>query len=654
VSQGAADTLSPQALSELRHELRTPINQIVGYCEMLLEDSDGAEHAARRAGLAEALAAVRAALAEIDRALPPGKSDVRPADAESLHDTLRQPREQILHATETLLADADRGFVTDVHRIRSAAEKLGTAPVAGRSSSGAIAAVPPPPRATTAPNAQPPAPEADRSVAARPAAVLVVDDIEDNRAVLQRRLERQGHSVECAAGGEQALAMVAARPFDLVLLDVMMPGMDGFAVLEQLKASPATRDIPVIMISALDDMASVVRCIERGAADYLPKPFDPVLLKARIGACLDQKRLRDHEIAYLREVERVIGAARAVESGEYQAGALGDLAARADELGRLARIFDGMAAGIKARESRLKRQLDDLRHEISAARESGATEAAADEPALRTGDFFAGRYQILETIGAGGMGVVYKARDGELGEDVAVKLLRADILKGDDTAVERLKAETRLARRISHPNVVRTHDFGVFQGTCYVTMEYVEGMTVRRLIETRGRLGVSAALAVAAQLAGALDVAHRHGVVHRDIKPQNLLLDAEGALKVMDFGVARLVVQTTVLTQAGMVVGTPAYMSPEQLLAEEVDGRSDLYSVGVVLYECLTGRLPFEAQTPISLIAKLLHDQPAPPQDLNPEIPPALSALILRLLAKSADQRPKSAAELGQLLAQLG
>jgi CheY-like chemotaxis protein len=649
VSQAAADTLSPQALSELRHELRTPINQIVGYCEMLLEDSDGAEHSARRAALAEALAAVRAALAEIDRALPPGKGDVRSADAESLHDTLRRPREQILRATEALLADADRGFVTDVHRIRSAAERLGTGvsgargQVPGQASPGASAA------AQDATNAEPRHLTPDTRHL-----ILVVDDIEDNRAVLQRRLERQGHEVACAAGGADALAMVAARPFDLVLLDVMMPGMDGYAVLEGLKASPETRDIPVIMISALDDMASVVRCIERGAEDYLPKPFDPVLLKARIGACLEKKRLRDREIAYLREVERVIGAARAVESGAYRAGTLGDLASRGDELGRLARVFDGMAAGIEARESRLERQLDDLRHEIRVARESGAAEEGADEPALKTGDFFAGRYRILETIGQGGMGVVYKAHDRELGEDVAIKLLRPDILKGDETAIERLKAETRLARRISHPNVVRTHDFGAHQGTCYVTMEYVEGMTVRRLIETRGRLSVSAALAVAGQLAGALDVAHRHGVVHRDIKPQNLLLDANAELKVMDFGVARLVEHTTVLTQAGMVVGTPAYMSPEQLLAEDVDGRSDLYSAGVVLYECLTGRLPFEAQTPVSLIAKLLHDQPAPPASLNADIPPALSDIILRLLAKSADERPKSAAELGQLLAQLG
>ena len=635
----AADALSSQALSELRHELRTPINQIVGYCEMLLEDADAAAHASRRAALADALAAVRAALAEIDRALPAGRADVRAADADTLHTTLRAPREQILRATEALLADPDHAFVMDVRKIRSAAERLGSGirmPGSGNATPG--------PR-TPGPGPRVPDPGSR---------LLVVDDIEDNREVLRRRLERQGHAVESAASGADALAMLGARAFDLVLLDVMMPGLDGYAVLERLKASPETRDIPVIMISALDDIASVVRCIECGAEDYLPKPFDPVLLKARIGACLEKKRLRDREKAYLRDVERVIGAARAVESGAYQAGALADLAARADEVGRLARVFDGMAEGVKAREARLKHQLDDLRQEIQAASVSGAADAATGEPELKTGDWFAGRYEILGTIGAGGMGVVYRAKDRELGEEVAIKMLRPDILKGDDTAIQRLKAETRLARRISHKNVVRTHDFGEHDGACYVTMEYVEGMTVRRLIDTRGRLSVSAALAIAAQLSDALDVAHRQGVIHRDIKPQNLLLDPSGALKVMDFGVARLVEHTTVLTQVGMVVGTPSYMSPEQLLAEDVDGRTDLYSVGVVLYECLTGRLPFEARTPVSLIAKLLHDEPAPPVTLNPEIPSALSALIIRLLAKSAGERPKDAAELKELLAHVG
>ena len=655
---GSADTLSPQALSALRHDLRTPINQIIGYCEMLLEDASAAELAARRAALEAALSAVRDALTTIDRALPSGREDVRATEAEALTDTLRVPREKILRATDGLLSDADRAFVSDVRKIRSAAERLG---LTGTTTSTPASGTPTPARPTAShpaaahPTPSHPAPsQSGAATPAAPANILVVDDIDDNRAVLQRRLERQGYAVTCAASGGAALALLTGSPFDLVLLDVMMPELDGFAVLDRIKGSAETRDIPVIMISALDDMASVVRCIERGAEDYLPKPFDPVLLKARIGACLEKKRMRDREVAYLKDVERVIGAARAVEGGEYRTGALQDLAARGDELGRLARVFDGMAAGVKAREERLQGRLDELRREIAAAGPSAASAEAAAAAALQPGQLFAGRYEIVRPLGAGGMGAVYLARDRELGEDVAVKMLHAELVGSDETATERLKAETRLARRISHRNVVRTHDFGVCDGACYVTMEFVEGMTVRQLLETRGRLGIASVLALGSQLAEALDVAHRQGVVHRDIKPQNLLLDAEGVLKVMDFGVARLVERTTVLTQAGMVVGTPAYMSPEQLLAEDVDGRSDLYSAGVVLYECLTGRLPFEAASPISLIAKLLHDEPEAPAALNGDIPPALSALVLRLLAKKADERPRTAAELSGLLAQLG
>ena len=649
------DTLTVQALSELRHELRTPINQIIGYCEMLLEDATAEEHAARRAALEQALSAVRDALTTIDRGLPAGRTDVRPADAEALTDTLRVPREKILRATESLLGDAERAFVADVRKIRSAAERLGIGmrgPGSANAMPGSRTPVPGPRPA--APGTRSPDPGslgAPEPAAATPARILVVDDIEDNRAVLQRRLERQGYAVECAASGGRALEMLAAAPFDLVLLDVMMPELDGFAVLERIKGDARTRDVPVIMISALDDLASVVRCIENGAEDYLPKPFEPVLLKARIGASLEKKRLRDRELAYLKEVERVIGAARAVETGGYRAGTLADVAGRADELGRLARVFDGMAAGVKAREERLHGQLDELRREIAAARPAEGADAGPDASVLQPGQVFAGRYEIVRALGTGGMGAVYRAHDRELGEDVAIKMMHPELLRADETAVLRLKAETRLARRISHRNVVRTHDFGECDGACYVTMELVEGMTVRQLIETRGRLGVAATLAIGTQLADALDVAHRQGVVHRDIKPQNLLLDADGVLKVMDFGIARLVEHTTVLTQAGMVVGTPAYMSPEQLLSEDVDGRSDLYSAGVVLYECLTGRLPFEAGSPISLIAKLLHDDPVPPAALNPDVPPPLSDLIVRLMAKKAQDRPVG---LATQLAQLG
>jgi len=191
-------------------------------------------------------------------------------------------------------------------------------------------------------------------------------------------------------------------------------------------------------------------------------------------------------------------------------------------------------------------------------------------------------------------------------------------------------------------------------GAYYVTMEYVEGITLRDLIDMRGHLPVAATLGIAQQLAASLEVAHEQGVIHRDVKPQNLLLDADGVLKVMDFGIARLADRTSALTQAGMVIGTPAYMAPEQLLDEEVDARSDLYAAGVVLYECLTGALPFEGSSPIALIAKVLNTIPRSPAERETGVPPALSALVMRLLDKDPAARPASAHELRGLLGELG
>ncbi|HJX87953.1 MAG TPA: response regulator, partial [Gemmatimonadales bacterium] len=356
----------------------------------------------------------------------------------------------------------------------------------------------------------------------QPAHILVVDDQEDNRSVLERRLRRQGHTVESATGGRSALELLGAQQFDLVLLDVLMPDLDGLAVLERMKADAATRDIPVIMISALDDVASVVRCIERGAEDHLPKPFDPVLLRARISACLEKKRLRDIELEYLREVGRVIQAAIQVEAGSYENGTLAQVAQRGDELGRLARVFDAMANQVRAREDRLKEQVAALRREIGEARQTSKPAAPRGALSLPTGKLFAGRFEVLDEIGSGGMGMVYRALDRELGDQVAIKTLRPELLQ-DTSLVERFKSEIRLARTISSKHVVRTHDIGERDGVYYLTMEYVEGITVRELLDTRGRLGTAPTLAIASQLAQSLVAAHEQGVIHRDIKPQNLL-----------------------------------------------------------------------------------------------------------------------------------
>lgn len=648
MSASTGGVLAPEMVSFLRHELRTPVNHIVGYCELLLEDASGAAMTERRTALQHTLSTVRDALGLIEAALPANGAAVTQADVEALYGRLREPHERIMAALATLAVPPDDpDFAADVTRIRDATGRLVTPPrpepgpaAPARAASGSASSAP----ATSS------AAPGDRG------RVLVVDDVPDNRDVLMRHLTRQGYAVDTASNGLEALDVIGRAPYDLVLLDMQMPGMDGYEVLGKIKQHPATRDIPVVMVSAMDELATIAACIEAGADDYLPKPFDPVVLRARVSASVEKKRLRNVEIDYLRQVERVADAATAVEEGRYSSGALAEVAHRSDSIGRLARVFDAMAAGVKAREERLRDQVGILRREIDeATRATGASAVVpADAGTLIPGDAFAVRYRIIRVVGRGGMGTVYKAADLELGEDVAIKLLLPEAISSDPTMAERFRSEIRLARRISHRNVVRTHDLGEWEGAAYITMEYVEGITVRDLIDTRKTLSVPSVLGIARQLAAALAVAHEQGVIHRDIKPQNLLLDAAGVLKVMDFGIARRAEAASSITQTGMIVGTPAYMSPEQLLDEGVDARSDLYAAGVVLYECLTGQLPHSASSPVALIAKVLSATPPSPAERNAEVPAPLSSLVMRLMARDPADRPQSAEQLGELLAQLG
>jgi serine/threonine-protein kinase len=248
------------------------------------------------------------------------------------------------------------------------------------------------------------------------------------------------------------------------------------------------------------------------------------------------------------------------------------------------------------------------------------------------------------------MGIVYRALDLELSEPVAVKTLRREFVS-DSTALARFKSELRLARRISHRNVVRTHDLGETDGMYFITMEYVEGTSVKELIKERGRLPVHATLPIAKQLCRALEVAHEQGIIHRDIKPHNMVLAPDGVLKVMDFGIARLLGRTTQgMTQTGMVVGTPEYMAPEQLLGEDVDARADIYAIGVVIYECLTGRTPHTADNPMLLISRVLEQRPIPPHELAPDVPKRLSDAVLAALHRDRGQRPKTVGELHDML----
>ena len=262
---------------------------------------------------------------------------------------------------------------------------------------------------------------------------------------------------------------------------------------------------------------------------------------------------------------------------------------------------------------------------------------------LTTGSTFAGRYQIIEELGKGGMGKVYKVHDTEIKEKVALKLLNPEIAS-DEKTIERFRNEIRLARRIAHKNVGRMFDLGKAEGTYFITMEYVPGQDLKGLIRQSGQLAVGTTISIAKQVCEGLSEAHRLGVVHRDLKPSNIMVDKEGNARIMDFGIARSL-KAKGITGAGMMIGTPEYMSPEQVEGKEVDQRSDIYSLGVVLYEMVTGQVPFEGDTPLSIAVKHKTESPPDPKDLNAQIPEDLSRVILKCLEKDKERRYQTAGE---------
>ncbi len=317
--------MSIDPAAQLRHELRTPLNHIIGYTELLLEELEDGGKPDLTAGFAALRADARQLLALLNEVLARGQAG--PPDLAAARGTLGPPLERIRSAGEALRRRASESgagaLIPDLDRICTATDRLD---------------------ALLGPGGGPVQESAQQAASAKPgtaqpaqhrAAILVVDDNEDNRDMLARRLRRQGYEVLTAAGGRAALDSLGERPLDLVLLDVMMPDLDGYAVLKQLKADPVLRDIPVLMISALDEIDSVVRCIQLGAEDYLTKPFDPVLLQARIGACLEKKRLHDQEARYRRELAQL---------NQTLERRVAEQVAQLERLGRLKRFFSPQLA----------------------------------------------------------------------------------------------------------------------------------------------------------------------------------------------------------------------------------------------------------------------------------------------------------------------
>jgi len=256
---------------------------------------------------------------------------------------------------------------------------------------------------------------------------------------------------------------------------------------------------------------------------------------------------------------------------------------------------------------------------------------------------FDGRYRVVRKLGSGGMADVYLAEDEELGRRVAIKILN-ERHANDEQFVERFRREAKNAAGLSHPNIVSIYDRGEAEGTYYIAMEYLDGRSLKELVVARGPLPVGDAIAFTREVLSALRFAHRKGVVHRDIKPHNVMADADGRLKVTDFGIARA--GASQMTEAGSIIGTAQYLSPEQARGAAVDQRSDLYSVGIVLYELLTGAVPFNGETPVEIAMRHLSDTPQPPSMKRPEIPPDLDMIVLRALAKNPDDRFQTAAEM--------
>ena len=405
-------------------------------------------------------------------------------------------------------------------------------------------------------------------MSAAPFTILVVDDQPDSLVLMSAGLESAGHEVLRAQHGREGLEMLGQESVDLVVLDVVMPGLGGFEVLQQLRHTHPPERVPVIMATARDAPEDVVQAFELGANDYVTKPIDPRILAARVQAQLRGKR------------------ARRVEP---------------------------------------KEQPDEL-----------------VEPGAILGE----KYRLEGLIGHGSFGDVYDAVHEEILLPVAVKVLREERRKGDaDTAAFRREAVH--ASRLRHRNAVSIHDFGVTSGGLpYLVMERLDGHSLEEELQRHGRLPPERVAEILRPVADVLDAAKGLGIVHRDIKPSNIFFDhrhGEQVVKVVDFGIAQDLQQPDEDEEDGasaIGAGTLAYMAPERLANRPYDGAADVYSLGVLLYEVLTGQPPFTERNLFKLIRCHLHETPLPPRALCPELAEGAEEVVLAALAKDPAERP--------------
>src|ERR1039458_7766572 len=259
-----------------------------------------------------------------------------------------------------------------------------------------------------------------------------------------------------------------------------------------------------------------------------------------------------------------------------------------------------------------------------------------------------GRYQIVRELGRGSMGVVYQGYDPLIGRTVAIKTMLPEGLSPDEFLEykKRFKVEAMAAGVLAHPNIITVYDYGEDDGVLYLAMEYLEGKSLEKIVQEQGVLPIETILPIYDQICNALDHAHNNKIVHRDIKPANIMILNNGLVKVTDFGIAKMMAMG--MTQVGQILGTPNYMSPEQVKGRHIDGRSDIFSLGVILYELVTGEKPFGGQNITTLIYNIMHENPIPPRELDASIHSGLSFVISKALAKNVDERYQTCRELAE------
>ncbi len=529
--------------------------------------------------------------------------------------------------------------------------------------------------------------------------VLIIEDDPTLLRGLKDNFQSKAYRVQTACDGEAGLAAALNGGPDLILLDIMLPKMNGYEICRVVRERGL--DMPIIMLTAKGQEEDIIRGLNVGADDYVTKPFNIRELLARAKAFLRRRGGTVSEVYRFSDCELDLPSHKLLRNGsevtltpkefrllEYFVTRAGRALTRDDVLASVwgdsvvvtARSVDRCVRTLRSKiepdpsHPTLIQTIPDIGYRfeipegellIPKERVGERDPCSAQESAylnLNLGDPL-GRYEILCLLGRGGMAEVYRAHDSRLDRDVAIKVLSKQFADNADLLM-RFERETRAVAALSHPNIVAIHDVAADRGVCFAVMEFLKGETLRERID-RALIEWKEASSIAVAIADGLAAAHSKGIIHRDIKPGNIFRTERGDIKILDFGLARLdesaplsssgdVSTVTARTSPGTVLGTAAYMSPEQVRGQATDARSDIFSLGSVLYEMLTGKPPFSRATVADTMAAILKDEPLAIATTGRPLPPSLDRIITHCLEKDPEERFQSARDLSFAIGAIG